>query len=491
METELDHVTRSCDNRVMDIRERRPRTATQRKAAIYLRISLDQSGEGLAIERQRQDCEAIAQAKGWDVVEVYADNSISASKKSVNRPQYERMVEDLLAGKFDAVICYDLDRLTRQPRQLEDWIEYAEDRNIALVTANGEADLSQDNGRLFARIKASVARAEVERKGARQQRALRQRAERGGIPKGTRLTGYDVSGEIVPDEAKVISQIFDRFSAGETLKGIAKELNESGITTRTGSNWDSSTIHGILRNARYCGRSTYREAVRNAEGKKTFVRVDTGVKGDWQPIVSEDIFDLVQSRLNDPARKTNRAGTERKHLGSGLFRCGVCGGKLRTSSNRYWCPEGSHTLRTKEAVDDFVMKLVSARLSEPDALEAFKQNDSELMAETEAKSKDLEARLELIENDYDDGVIDGQRYQIASEKVREQLAAIYAERARIVGGNALSEVLSKGLPAKAFTEASLSVQRAIIDALMTVTLLPGKRGKKGFDSESVLVDWKG
>ena len=124
----------------MDIRERRPRTNTQRKAAIYLRISLDQSGEGLAIERQRQDCEAIAQAKGWDVTEVYADNSISASKKSVKRPEYERMIDDLHAGKFDAVICYDLDRLTRQPRQLEDWIDWAEDRNIALVTANGEAN---------------------------------------------------------------------------------------------------------------------------------------------------------------------------------------------------------------------------------------------------------------------------------------------------------------------------------------------------------------
>ena len=231
--------------------------------------------------------------------------------------------------------------------------------------------------------------------------------------------------------------------------------------------------------------------MRTADGKKSYVRIDTGVKGNWQPIVSEDIFDLVQSRLNDPARKTNRAGTERKHLGSGLFRCGVCGGKLRTSSNRYWCPEGSHTLRTKEAIDDFVMKVVYARLSQPDALEAFKKDDSALMAETEKQSKELEARLELIENDYDDGIIDGQRYQSASEKVRQQLGAIYAERARIVGGNALSEVLSKGSPAKAFSEASLSVQRAIIDALMTVTLLPGKRGVKGFDSESVLVDWKG
>lgn len=475
----------------MEIRERRPKAEGKRKAAIYLRISLDQSGEGLAVERQRQDCEAIAQAKDWEVVGIYADNSVSASKKNVKRPEYERMVEDLQSGLFDAVICYDLDRLTRQPRQLEDWIDWAQDRNIALVTANGEADLTNDNGRMFARIKATVARAEVERKGARQARALRQRAERGGIPKGARLTGYDTDGSLIEDEASIVKRIFDRFAAGETLKGISRELNELGIQTRKGTLWDSSTVLGILRNARYCGRSTYRERVRNAEGKSVFVRVDSGVKGDWQPIVSEDIFDLVQSRLNDPARKTNRAGTERKHLGSGLFRCGVCGGKLRTSGTRYWCPVGGHTLRSQTAIDEFVRKVVSARLEQPDALEAFRRDDSDRMSETEQLTKDLEARLERIENDYDEGIIDGLRYQAASEKVREQLTAVYAERARIVGGNALSEVLSKGSPAEAFSEASLSVQRAIIDALMTVTLLPGKRGKKGFDSESVLVDWKG
>ena len=56
------------------------------RAAIYLRISLDTTGEGLAVERQREDCEKIAAARGWTVVETYIDNSISASKRNVRRP---------------------------------------------------------------------------------------------------------------------------------------------------------------------------------------------------------------------------------------------------------------------------------------------------------------------------------------------------------------------------------------------------------------------
>lgn len=53
------------------------------------------------------------------------------------------MVADYEAGKFTASICWDLDRLTRQPRELEDWIDAAKFRGLALVTANGEADLTK------------------------------------------------------------------------------------------------------------------------------------------------------------------------------------------------------------------------------------------------------------------------------------------------------------------------------------------------------------
>ena len=62
------------------------------------------------------------------------------------------MVEGYRAGVFQAIVCYDLDRLTRIPRQLEDWVEAAEFRGLVLVTANGDADLSTDGGRMYARI---------------------------------------------------------------------------------------------------------------------------------------------------------------------------------------------------------------------------------------------------------------------------------------------------------------------------------------------------
>jgi len=153
---------------------------------MYLRVSLDATGEHLAVDRQRADCLRIIRERGWTLTQEYVDNSVSASKRTVRRPSYDRMVQDYDAGLFDALVCWDLDRLTRQPRQLEDWIERAEERGLVITTANGEADLSTDGGRMYARIKASVARSEVERKSARQKAANAQRARMGRPPPGTR-----------------------------------------------------------------------------------------------------------------------------------------------------------------------------------------------------------------------------------------------------------------------------------------------------------------
>ena len=80
---------------------------------MYLRQSLDRTGEGLAVARQREDCVKLCATKGWDVAEVYEDNDTSATKGV--RKHYRRMLQDARDGKLDAVVVWDLDRLHRQP----------------------------------------------------------------------------------------------------------------------------------------------------------------------------------------------------------------------------------------------------------------------------------------------------------------------------------------------------------------------------------------
>lgn len=316
---------------------------SRRKAAIYLRISLDREMDGLAIDRQREQCEALAKYRQWQVVETYVDQSKSATDRTKVRPAYDRMVADYKAGAFDAIICYDLDRLTRQPRQLEDWIDASELRGLALVTANGDADLSTDGGRMYARIKAAIARAEMERKGARQSSAQLQRAKQGRAPKGMRPLGYTVSGDVIPDEAeavRAIYRLFTRTDHRESLRSLARGLSGTepidGLRPRPkhshivsaeraerrlaegkaprpiepDGEWSPSTVLGILRNPRYAQMSTYTPKTAQPDGgrrrtwRAQILRDDAGepIRGQWDAIVDDETWWRAQSILDDAER---------------------------------------------------------------------------------------------------------------------------------------------------------------------------------------------
>lgn len=498
-----------------------------RKAAIYLRISQDREMDGLAIDRQREQCEALAAYRQWEVVETYVDQSKSATDRTKVRPAYDRMVSDYKAGAFDAIICYDLDRLTRQPRQLEDWIDAAELRGLALVTANGDADLSTDGGRMYARIKAAVARAEMERKGARQSAAQLQRAKQGRAPKGMRPYGYATSGDVIPDEAsnvKAIYELFTRADKPESLRSLARALSGSepltGITpapkhshtvsveraerrTAEGKEprpitpdgpWGPSTVLGILRNPRYAGLSTYTPKTAQPDGgrrrtwKAQILRDDAGepIRGQWEAIVGEELWWRVQDILDNTERVTNTSGsTKRKHLGSGLYRCGVCGAKVTGAPRGYRC--AGHVTRTGSHIDKFVMDLIAARLSQPDALKRVPVVENDKGVDTAISEQ--RARILRAQHDYDEELIEARDLKRVRDAAEARIAELEAQRFANASGG-LAPVLGAEVPSIAFKEASVTVKREVIDTLCTITLKPHRRGIKGFNPESVEVVWK-
>lgn len=282
---------------------------SRNSAAIYLRISRDPKADGLANERQREDCEKIAQMHEWPVVEVYEDTA-SASSRNVTRMSYERMRRDFNAGKFNVLICWDLDRLTRQPRQLEDWIDAAEERGLRVVTANGEADLSTDGGRMFARVKAAVARSEIERKSTRQRRKNQQLAESGRPAPGRRKYGYEMDGVTIREsEAETIRLIAKMLLGGETLRGVIVELERRGIPSPRSSSWSHASVKHLIIRERTAG-----------------ILVSQGVTyehSEIQPILDMDTWLTIRAILTDPSR-TTAPGRPSAHWLSGILVC-QCG----------------------------------------------------------------------------------------------------------------------------------------------------------------------
>ncbi|WP_344319781.1 recombinase family protein, partial [Nocardia ninae] len=465
--------------------------------AIYLRVSLDLTGEGLAVERQREDCTKIAESRGWTIAQVYVDNSVSAFSKDKVRPAYDQMVEDFRAGQFNALVTWDLDRLTRQPRQLEDWIDAAESQGLRLVTANGEADLQTDGGRMYARIKAAVARAEMERKGARQSRAQVQRAAKGRPPRGVRATGYTLDGQLVPDEAAAMREVFNAFANGASLRSIAAALSGveptirtlgdrtkvqdlpksvPALATRSNKSWNPSTITGILRNPRYAGWSMLDGDI---------VRDETGepVRGQWEPIVPDGVWLEVQRRLDDPSRKSNRNGTERRHLGSGLYLCGICGAAVKAHGSRYRC--AGHVMRSRQQIDELVLTFVTRRLALPDLADLLQQPDDDRVGALTDKQQELRDRIKRAREDYKRALIDGNLYAEIRRESEAEIAQLDTERIRLTAGSAASAILAASSPVAAFEDADLAARRAVIDLLCGVRLFPAPRGRRPLDPTTV------
>src|SRR5947209_3669246 len=137
------------------------------RAAVYCRISDDRTEEALGVARQELDCRALAERRGWDVADLYIDNDLSAYR-GAPRPAYSRLLDDISAKRVDAVVVYDLDRLHRHPRELEQFFEVCDAAGLKhLASVSGDVDLATHDGRFHARILGAVARKESDDKSRR------------------------------------------------------------------------------------------------------------------------------------------------------------------------------------------------------------------------------------------------------------------------------------------------------------------------------------
>ena len=452
------------------------------RAVIYARQSLDRSGEGAAVDRQVADCRELAARRGWTVVDVLIDNDVSASTGKA-RPGYTRLLEMMRAGAVDNIVVWHVDRLTRRLIDLEEIIGICEATHVRLATVTGDLDLSTDTGRMLARILASVARGEVERKGARQRRANRQRAENGKGRWTRRPFGYDREGDrvfIVEAEAVALKAAARDVLAGRSLGSIAQAWNAAGIKTTTGSTWTTSQLRRVLLNPRIAGRSIYNGT-------------DLG-RGEWAPILDPEMHGKVEARLLEPGRRT-AFNTSARHLLSGIAECGVCGspmyGSPMKAGERRWmvyrCP-AYHVTRRMDLVDDVVVGTVLARLALPDAL-ALLTPDEDVDA-LRGQATDLRDRRDTLAALLADGLLSPAAVRVQAGKLAKDLDGIEGRIAAALGDNPAAALAGAADVEAAWAGLPLQSRRAVIRTLMTVTVLPAGKGAR-FTPEQVRIEWKG
>ena len=190
--------------------------------------------------------------------------------------------------------------------------------------------------------------------------------------KGKRILLRDDAGrfrqEADPAEAPAVREIFRRLHAGDPANCIARDLNEHGPALRTGKPWTLNRVVTIAKTAAYAGLRVH-TSDRDMAGRRSLA---PGVKlhdGNWEPLVSKEVFYAVQAILADPARKTTRPGGV-KHLLSGLARCGACGDPLRVHAGHrgrkpaYYCQAGGHVTCPESALNLEVLVIVIDYLCE-------------------------------------------------------------------------------------------------------------------------------
>jgi len=452
------------------------------RVAVYLRQSLDREGTGLAVDRQRQECRALCADRGWEAVE-YVDNSVSASSRKP-RPAYQRMLADIGAGAVGGVVVWDLDRLHRQPAELESFIELADRHRLALATVTGDTDLGTDNGRLFARIKGAVSRSEVERKSARQKAAHRQRAASGKPWSTHRPFGF--MDDLVthhPVEAEAVRGMYADALAGVSQSQIARDLNRRGIETTWGNGWTQASVRNLLLNPRNAG-------LRHHNGKVVG-------EGTWEPVVPLETYRAVVDKFNANPRAFGARGGPRKHLLIGIAVCGVCGVPMttgmtaRSSCRVYVCPKGAHTSRRAESVEELVEAVIVARLSKPDAVALLAPRDDDAAEKFAQEHQDAQKALDVLAEMFASGDLPASAFKAGSEKARKRIAVAEAALPRTGAAQVIAPLVSADDVEAVWSTLDVARRRAVIEALVTVTIDPTQRGERTFDPVKVRIEWKG
>lgn len=299
----------------------------------YERISDDPDDLQAGVGRQCRDTEAAIKARGGEVVEHLTENNTSAYRKQrvkvtdtvgntydgwrVVRPVWSEALHRLRSGEAKHLMVYDLDRLARDPRDLEDAIECVEHFGAEIRSATAtEIDLHTESGRMTARMMVMIANKASADTGRRVARQKRQRAE-DGMPQGGRYPtfGFTRSWEVVPEEAERLREAFRRRASGESVSSIARSIGLG-----------HGTLVNILKNPIYCGLRRYKGEVVGE------------LHPDFPRLVERRIWDAVQGVGEAPPAGTNA----RKYLLSGIARCGECSRKMKGAPStgraaRYRC----------------------------------------------------------------------------------------------------------------------------------------------------------
>lgn len=335
----------------------------------YVRVSTEEQViHGLSIEDQTAKLEAWVQGNGHKLVEIYTDAGVSARKPAAKRPELQRLLADVRAGKGDLIIFTKLDRWFRNISEYYKVQEVLEQHHVDWKTIQEDYDTTTASGRLKVNIMLSVAQDEADRTSERIKAVFETKRQRREPLSGNTPTGYKLDGKKLvkdPETEKAVSAFFKKYLACGSVSLAQQEALENGkrIEYQLASKMlDSPVYYGFYYD----------------------------IDGMAPPYITEREFEKIQSMRCRTVRKTAK---NRVYIFSGLIVCGECGsrsgGRTQTKSktSSYNCP-GHYIKRSgcennanisERKIERYLLDTITAKMT------AYKLEAEKLAAEREKK----------------------------------------------------------------------------------------------------------
>jgi len=301
--------------------------------AIYTRKSTDENlgSDFTSLDSQREYCEAFIKSRegeGWRLFPI-AYNDPGFSGGNMERPGLKHLLSDARQGKFQAVVTYKYDRLSRNTKDFLHVLDIFDKQAIAYVSVTQPIDTGSSVGRLMRSILMDFAQFERELIGERTRDKRAAMAKKGKWPGGQPVLGYDIDEEtkklkVNAAEAKQVRVLYETYLKTKSLSQTAITLNKQGLrmkkwTTRGGNvrggrRFNKSNLDYVIRNPVYLGKIRHKEDVH---------------EGEHKAILDAATFQRTMRQLAANGEK-KKSPNQDKHnfLLRGLVRCGTCGQQM-------------------------------------------------------------------------------------------------------------------------------------------------------------------
>ena len=402
-----------------------------RRAALYIRVStLEQAQEGYSVGEQRERLIAYCKAQDWLIADIYVDGGYTGS--NLNRPGIQKLMSE--TEKFDVVLVYKLDRLSRSQRDTLYLIEEIFRPNkVDFVSMQESFDTSSPFGKAMIGLLAVFAQLEREQIKERTWMGRVARAKTGLHHGGGNIPiGYDYEdGKLIvnPYEAEQVRKIYEWYLSGASLKAITDKLQGAGYTNKYSSYNSWSSVRNILENETYIGRLHFGDVV---------------VDHAHEAIITEEQFNAAQILRGKRREQFGSHAFQSKHVLTGLLFCGHCGGRyyLRNTGKYSYYACYSRTKQMKNMIKDpncqnkiwraqdlepIIEEKILALLHNPKIAEELAAGKPKAAAPV-SKNTDIERRIREIDRQIGKLMELYQQDDIPPELLGEKINRLYGEK---------------------------------------------------------------